>query len=774
MNSYFKTLKFLLFTFTILSITSCKNDTLTNSTFVKNNTELKNAITNASPGTNIVLKDGIYKDAQIKFYAIGTKDKPITLKAENPGKVFFEGKSFLHLGGEHLIVDGLYFRNGYSPEISILRYRIGKDSTAFNSRITNTVIKNFTKPSRLTNDHWIEFYGKHNKIDHCYISGKSNDGETIRVFQDGNKNVSNYHQIVHNYFGPRPRKGGPRAETIRVGDSKTSMSSGFVNVSDNYFEACNGEVEIISDKTNYNTFKNNIFYKCEGSLVLRHGSFSTVDSNIFIGDDDSDFYGGIRLVSSGHFITNNYFYKINGSKFRSPLAVMNGINMSPINRYKQVTDVVVAHNTWVDCKSPIQIGVGQNVASAGVLPKYEIRSAPPIRSVIANNLIYNHKADETPFINHDNMGGILFEKNILDNNGIAFTKFDVLNNQEIKMKQINDWLFAPETIQSNSFKDIYSGYEFDKIKTDLFGSSRTDKNNIGAITNLEAAEKFKIDKTKYGPSWFSTDKIKSEENLINVSKKEDLNTTISEAKNGDIINLTDKVYTINTSLKIDKKITIQSKNKAQIIFSGDKETPAFEMNPYGNLILENIELKSKTNQIAFETLKENMSAAYDITVNNCTISSFKSIIEVSKGSFADNITFKDTKIKDCKNGIILASEEKGDYNAAMVVIDNCEIENIQQNVIHYYRGGYDESTIGGSLKVINSTFKNSGSKEKSGILLKTRGIVNVDISNNTFQNNPVKLVALLWGEKNNHHSKNKVINSGKIKVEQQLKLDILY
>ncbi|KGL58841.1 chondroitinase-B domain-containing protein [Polaribacter sp. Hel1_85] len=774
MKLNFETVSTLLFVFILLLITSCKENSKHETIFVKNNAELKTAITNATPGTNIVLKDGIYKGAQIKFYAIGTKEKPITLKAENPGKVFFEGKSYLHLGGEYLIVDGLYFRNGYSPEISILRYRIGKDSTAFHSRITNTVIKNFTKPSRLTNDHWIEFYGKHNKIDHCYISGKSNDGETIRVFQDGNKNVSNYHQIVHNYFGPRPRKGGPRAETIRVGDSKTSMSSGFVNVSDNYFEACNGEVEIISDKTNFNTFKNNIFYKCEGSLVLRHGSFSTVDSNIFIGDDDSDFYGGIRLVSTGHFITNNYFYKINGSKFRSPLAVMNGINMSPINRYKQVTDVVVAYNTWVDCKSPIQIGVGQNVASAGVLPKYEIRSAPPIRSVIANNLIYNHQSDAKPFINHDNMEGILFQNNILDNNGSEFTKYEVLQNETVKMKQINDWLFVPETNHSEAFNETYIGYEFDKIKTDLFESSRADKNNVGAITNLAAAEKFKIDTKKYGPSWFSTDKINPEANLINVSKSDDLITKISEAKSGDIINLTDKVYTFKTSLKIDKNVTIQSKNKAQIIFTGDKNTPAFVMNPYGNLFLENIDIKSKTNQITFETLKGNMSAAYNITVNNCTISNFKSIIEVSKGSFADNITFKNTKIKDCKNGIILASEEKGDYNAAMIVIDNCEITNIQQNVIHYYRGGYDESTIGGSLKVTNSTFRNSGSKEKSGILLKTRGIVNVDISGNTFQNNPIKNIAFLWGEKNNHHKENTVIHSGKIKVEQQLKLDILY
>ena len=765
--------KLILFICLLLLLNSCNQKQDITSTLVNNIQELNTAINEAKAGSEIVLKNGIWSDTKINFYGIGSKEKPITLKAETPGKVFLEDASFLHLGGKYLVVDGLYFRNGYSPEISILRFRIGKDSTAFNCKIINSVIKNFTKPSRLTNDHWIEFYGKNNTLEHCYISGKSNDGETLRVFQDGNKNVSNHHQIVYNYFGPRPRKGGPRAETIRVGDSKTSMSSGFVNVSNNYFEACNGEVEIISDKTNFNTYKNNIFYKCEGSLVLRHGSFSTVDSNIFIGDEDSDFYGGIRVINSGHFITNNYFYNINGAKFRSPLAVMNGINMSPINRYKQVTDVVIAYNTWVNCKSPIQIGVGQNVASAGVLPKYEIRSAPPIRSVIANNLIYNHKSDETPFINHDDMTGILFKKNILDNHKKEFTKFDVFENKTIKMKQLNDWLFVPETNQSKFFNEVYNGYEFDKIKTDLFGSSRVTKNNVGAITNITAAQNFKIDKKKYGPNWHAVELLKTEPNIINVSNKDDLQTKIHEAKDGDIIYLTDKVYAINSSLKVDKKITIKSAQKVQLLFNDDKYS-AFEMHPYGNLTLVNIAIKGKNNQVAFKTLKENMSAAYNLSVINCTISNFKSVLEVSKGSFADNIAFKNSKIQNCKNGIILASEQKGDYNAAYVLIDNCEIINVQKNVIHYFRDGYDESTIGGNLKVISSTFKNSGNKEESNILLKTRGIVNVEISGNTFQNNPIKYVAFLWGEKNNHHSKNKITNSGKIKVEQQLKLDILY
>ena len=53
-------------------------------------------------------------------------------------------------------------------------------------------------------------------------------------------------------------------------------------------------------------------------------------------------------------------------------------------------------------------------------------------------------------------------------------------------------------------------------------------------------------------------------------------------------------------------------------------------------------------------------------------------------------------------------------------------------------------------------------------------IINVNISNNTFKNNKVKLVSLLWGAKNNTASNNTVINSGEIKTEQNLKLTLMY
>ncbi|MEL0653113.1 chondroitinase-B domain-containing protein [Algibacter sp. TI.3.09] len=760
---------------TIFLLFSCNKSTKSedNMLYVKNETALKKAIEQVKPGDEIVLANGTWTDIKIDFYGEGNKDNPIVLRAETPGEVFIEGQSYLHLGGEYLIIKDLYFKNGYSPSSSIIRYKIGKDTTAFNTRVTNCVIENFTKPSRLTNDKWIEFYGKHNTLENCYITGKSNDGETLRVFHDGNEHTSNYHQIVNNYFGPRPRKGGPRGETIRIGDSKTSMSSGFVNVSNNYFEACNGEVEIISDKTNFNSFRNNIFYKSEGSLVLRHGSFSTVDSNIFIGGDDSDFYGGIRLVSTGHWITNNYFYKIKGEQFRSPLAVMNGIPMSSLNRYKQVTDVVIAFNTWIDCKSPWQLGVGQNLNSIDVLPASEIRSAPPIRSIIANNIIFNNTPDKTPVFNHDNIDGIQFTNNILDNNESSFSDKNILENKTIKMKQINTWLFAPENAQGTLTDSVYYGYNFDKIKTDLFGSSRTNQNSIGAICDISNAEKFSIDTSKYGPQWFSLESKKVEPSIIEASQA-NLLEKIEQAKSGDIIELADEAYTFNDPIVINKKIIIRSKNKTKLIFNSTKNQPAFEMHPYGFLYLDNIVLEGKNNQSAFKPLDENMSASYNLNINNSTIEGFGYILKATKGSFADYITFKNSTIQNCDNGIILAAEEKGDYNAEMLTITNCNFNNVENNVINFFRGGYDESTIGGVLTVNNSSFTDCAKNEKTNVLLKTKGIINVDLSYNRFKNNPVEYVAILWGEKNNKHKENIITNSGKIKEEAQQKLEILY
>jgi poly(beta-D-mannuronate) lyase len=149
---------------------------------------------------------------------------------------------------------------------------------------------------------------------------------------------------------------------------------------------------------------------------------------------------------------------------------------------------------------------------------------------------------------------------------------------------------------------------------------------------------------------------------------------------------------------------------------------------------------------------------------------------VYKQSFAEEILFENSVISNCNNGIELSEEtnDKGDYNAEYLTVNNCQFNGVKANVIDYYRGGYDESTIGGNLNVSNSTFTNCGAKEDSGILLKSTGIVNVNIADNTFKNNPIKLVALLWGAKNNYHSNNTIENSGIILVQENLELKLMY
>ena len=206
------------------------------------------------------------------------------------------------------------------------------------------------------------------------------------------------------------------------------------------------------------------------------------------------------------------------------------------------------------------------------------------------------------------------------------------------------------------------------------------------------------------------------------------------------------------------------------------EKTAFEMHPKGNLKLKNIVLTGNKSQNTFTTLDKNMSKAYNLFIDHVEIKNFKSVLEVSKGSFADSVLVTNSLIKNCDRGFMLNKEKNdgGDYNAEFVTITNTTFDNIQEVVLDYYRGGYDESTIGGNLLLKNNTITNSGKAEKDQMLIKNRGIVNVAFANNTFKNNPVKVIAILWGEKGQEPGENTISNSGKIEVVQNLELKLMY
>ncbi|MBU2938249.1 alginate lyase [Lacinutrix sp. C3R15] len=767
--------------FLSILLIACKEETKNSFIKVTNIEELNSAINQAKPGDHIVLANGIYKDVEINFRGKGTKEKPITLQAETPGKVTIEGKSYLKFGGEYLIAEGLHFKNGFSPSNAVVDFKISNkdtlDEIAYNCKLTNSVIEDFNKPKRDNSDLWVQFWGRNNELSNCYIAGKTNRGPTVRVSIEGIESINNYHQIINNHFGPRPVKGGPSGETIQLGNSFTSMSPSHTLVANNLFEECNGEVEVISSKTNFNEFRNNVFYKSEGSLVTRHGNYSIIDGNYFIGDGINKNIGGIRIINTGHWVTNNYFFNLVGTSFRSPLAVMNGIPKSPLNRYNQVTDVVIAYNTYVNCSSPWQFGVGTNIAQADVLPKSEIRSARAIRTTLANNVIYNKKGLENIVVENDKADGVTFKSNIIDNQGVTFKDFNGgITASSLELKKVSDNIFIPTGMPSEI--KAYNGFDFNTITKDLFGNSRKNSNSIGAVVNTEVTNPNILDKSKYGTSWYSNVVEAKTPTTHIVTKAEDLQTKIDQVSNGDIITVAKGMYTINKSLVIHKTITIQSKEneKAQLVFSGKANTPLFSLQSKGKLSINNIILKGNSSNYAFASLKENMANHFGLNVSNTEISDFNYVLKVYKESFAERITFDNTSISNCENGIELSEEtnDKGDYNTEYLTIKNCNFNNVKQNVVDYYRGGYDESTIGGNLLITNSTFTNCGVNEKNKRLLNHNGIVNVDINNNTFKDNKVQFVSILWGAKNNVESNNRITNSGQIKTEENLVMKLMY
>jgi len=773
--------KYLSILLVVIAVLSCKNQPNDNSIKVADNVALYEALKSIKPGGNIVLANGTYKDLQIKFRSKGTKENPITIKAETPGKVFIEGQSYLKFGGEYLVVEGLHFRNGYSPSSAVVDFKISNkdtlDEIANNCKFTNCVIEDFNKPKRDNDDLWVRFWGRHNELSNCYIAGKTNRGPTVRVSIAGVESINNYHKIINNHFGPRPVKGGPSGETIQLGDSYTSMSPSHTLVANNLFEECNGEVEVISSKTNFNEFRNNVFYKSEGSLVTRHGNYSVIDGNYFIGDGVNENYGGIRIINTGHWVTNNYFFNLKGKSFRSPLAVMNGIPKSPLNRYNQVTDVVVAYNTYVNCSSPWQFGVGQNLAQADVLPKSEIRSARAIRTTVANNVVYNENGLEQIVVENDKADGVLFKSNVVDNQGKPFNNYNGgLTEASLELNKLSNNIWLPTGIPSNI--EPFNGFDFNTITKDLFGNSRSNNNSVGAVVGVDVSNPNILDKSKYGTSWFSNEVEAKEPTTFEVSNTEELIAKIKEAQDFDIIKLKPGTYNVETSLVINKKLNINSDDsKTTIInYTGEENTPLFQLHPKGFLWIVGVTLQGNKTNYAFASLKENMSNHFRLTVTDCKMNNFNYVLKVYKESFAERITFQNSTISNCKNGLELSEEtnDKGDYNTEYLTISNCNFLNVDKNVIDYYRGGYDESTIGGNLEVIHSTFINCGAKEENGILINHRGIINVDISNNTFIDNKVKLVALLWGAKNNSHSNNEIKNSGEIRVEENLKLTLMY
>lgn len=733
------------------------------------------AVKNVQPGDSIIMADKIWENVELKFKAKGNKTAPIVLTAETPGKCIVEGISQLRLSGEYLIVDGLVFMNGHSPKGKVvIDFRTSSEDFAYNSIVRNCVIDHFNYPDKSVQDHWVEVWGKNNTVEYCYFAGKKNLGTTLVIWPNGEKHAPNYHHIYRNYFGERPRLGSNGGETMRIGTSTYSLQNSNSIIEENYFEHCNGETEIISVKSCENKIINNTLLECEGSIVLRHGNNNEVSGNILIGNG-KPYTGGIRIINAGHKVFNNYLSGLRGNEFRYPLVIMNGVPNSVLNRYHKVRNVEIAYNTFIDCCTAWHLCLGSD----------QERTDIPENVSIHANVVYSPDTDEL-VKEYDNIKGFKFENNVLIGKSGLIKEY---GGDDTKYNQINTREGFTTVIPDK--KEVSSDY----IKTDINGRKRNSDKTVGAFeADSKSARRFIPNQTNCGPR-YQWNKInpsaKAEGQVIKVQPGfNTLYKAIKKSSAGDTLELSEGNYINEKKITISHDLIIRADSKAvkrPIISVDDKESNTvslFEMKEGASLKLIDVALNGKDGnarqaKYAIFIGGQNSIEHYNLLIDNCDIYNFSqsdgAVISAQKSTFTDTIRIVNSTISNSCRGIALNREkdDKGLYNAEYVILQNTTFRNMKEWAVHFYRGGNDESTLGGFLIVDHCIFDNVNNNPDQ-YMIKHTGWVNCNITNSLFLNSP-NIKGIINLDKRTHSISNCcLIKSGKVKVKGEAQSSNIY
>ena len=730
--------------FILLLLTLSFKDADPSVLLVKNISQFNDAVKNAKPGDIITLANGVWKDAELVFEGKGTAKDPIKLTVETKGKVTLEGASNLQLAGEHLIVEGLVFKNGYTPTNAVISFRKNREEIASNTRLTECVIDNYNNPERQVQDYWVTIYGKNNRIDHNHIVGKKNLGVTMIVGLDTKESVQNNHKIDHNYFGPRPTFGNNGGETLRIGTSHTALENSNTLVESNYFDRTNGEHEIISNKSCQNTFKYNTFFECTGTLTMRHGNETLVDGNVFIGNGKPS-TGGVRIINESQTVINNYHIGLTGYRFRGAFVMMNGVPNSPPNRYVPVINSKANNNTFIDCDH-ILFGAGNDSE----------RSQAPKTSEFSGNIIYNKKKKDIFTIDAD-ISGITFKDNLLGQNGETSINKG-FKNADIKLVKNEQGFLIPTS---------------NKIKSKVTISPKI------------------ATKENTGTAWYSkADNSVALNSGETIKVKAGINTLfeiVKVSKAGDIIELEEGgTYLLTKAVQINHPLTFKTSGtkKATVLF---ERMMAFEIQNGGSLALENITFDgTKSPDYAgnsvISTSKNSMLDNYKLFIDNCefkdmVVNHSFDVLRVSKGTFADTISIQNSTFKNISGHIAALDKETDDigaYNVEYMIMKNNSVTDLQGAALRLYRGGRDESTFGPFLEVDHNVFNNVGfgKKNKYGVAMSLYGVQVNDIQNNNFHNTKGLNMHLVVGEPIVNVVNNNYYKSGKIDVTGDEKYNV--
>ncbi len=456
--------------------------------------DLKSIVNEASPGDIIEIKNGSYNGNSMTITAKGTAEAPIVIRAEGIGGVTFEEDTkFVLRASEYVVIQGIVFENNGTAV---------KLEGCNNIRIT----RNTFRLQETSSTKWVYIGGvwnepttslsHHNRVDHNLFEGKKEAGHYITIDGSGETIQSQFDLIDHNLFRDNQPRITNEKESIRVGWSEMSQSSGYTVIEFNYFEECNGDPEIISVKTCDNIVRHNTITKSEGTISLRHGNRNRVEGNYFFGGgaecstngSSTSCSGGVRLYGEDHVVVNNYFEGLKGQRWDAPITLTEGdaeAGNGSLSKHFRIERAIIAYNTLVNNDHHIEIGMDNN-------GNY---SKPPRDVIMAYNLVQGSQNSLIRYYNEpDNM---TWKNNVLYPMGEATLSSDGRIFAESEIRVTNPNLVFDE--MTNTWKSTESTPTFagDNSLTgivgeDIHGDERGENSTVGA-------DDFSMESIRYAP-----------------------------------------------------------------------------------------------------------------------------------------------------------------------------------------------------------------------------------------------------------------------------------
>jgi poly(beta-D-mannuronate) lyase len=273
---------------------------------IHNEQEFSSVSQQIKPGDDIMIANGTYAPWSLIVNTNGTTERAITIQAEKSGKVIFTGdvgQPVFKLTGSYTILRGISFTACNVLKDSTHAGVLAELNNTKHCRLTECVFSQNVAKTQFMPIVVVSGKGEYNRVDHCTFTGNIDNQELqVKITKEA---WSLYTVIENNLFQNKNKvswKNFNGGECVQVGQDPILLGTiqAKTMVRENRFIRCNGEPEVISNKSSNNTYLKNYFEDCDGELVMRGGHDCIIDSNIIKGGNS-----GIRINGTGHQITHN-------------------------------------------------------------------------------------------------------------------------------------------------------------------------------------------------------------------------------------------------------------------------------------------------------------------------------------------------------------------------------------------------------------------------------------------------------------------------------------